>query len=362
MPPIDADLPDTSTPVVTKTEGHEGPSRDDLIAAADAAIKGEPEPTPETAKETPAAKEAPERGADGKFLPRQAEAKGPAPAAPDKPAEPEKPTDEEENAPALEKILKAREQAQKVREDSQSEAEKIRADARKAAEEEAAKIIAEARRKVDEELGRLRTDPLEAIKRIGWDGQKLVDEVTKEGTPEWRAQKALEAKLAELDAKTKSYDEYVEKQRAAAAQAEAEQRAHRQAQAEKVFLETTASAESCPSLHAMYDADEIIQRTYALAARIRNETGHVASDAELAEYLEHGARKRLEALRQQVGAPAAKQAATQAKAAKTNGSRTLNAANGSERRAAPRPISEMSRDEARAALIAEAEEAMRTAH
>lgn len=282
------------------------------------------------------------------------------PVAPPPPPAP--PAGEPTDEPEIAKILRQRAEQQRAREaelnSGKTAAERLVEDARARAQAEAERIIAEARAKADAEIAALRERPLDAIKRIGWDPAKLVDEVAREGSPEWRAQKALEAadaarakELEELRATvgtlTKAQQAFVEQQQQAA-----------RSRAEEIFFDH-ASEEKAPNLHLLHGSRDAV---LALAHKTASELGmtDVASIPKIAQYLEYEAAKKVAAIRGQ-GAPEGQRqagASSATPAGRANGSRTLSTSLASERRAAPRPLEELSPQEQRKALIEEATAAM----
>ena len=90
--------------------------------------------------------------------------------------------------------------------------------------------------------------------------------------------------------------------------------------------------------------------------QVWSKAGIPFAHSDVAEYLEHQARQRL------AGVPVPPQQVSgggSAQKVRANGSRTLSAATGSERRASPKPLEEMSPDEERNALIEAVAEARR---
>ncbi len=285
-----------------------------------------------------------------------AEAAKPAP-------DPAKPAEEtaDPNEPKITALLRAREKAFAERQ----EAENYAQTRKQQAEAEGARIVEEARARAqavhDAEIQRLRdqyrTSPTEAIRALGVPSQQIIDDVTREGTPEWQALKRMEAELAEAKTKAGAVDK-VKADFDAYKQAQEQERIQAHvAQVKHTFLSTVASPEKAPYLHKRYDADEIFEKADRLAAQWR-QAGIQFAHSDVAEYLEHESRKRLgaeAATPQQVSG-----ASGNAPKVKANGSRTLSAANGSERRASPKAIHEMTDDEEREALIEAAREARRT--
>ena len=341
-----------------------GPSREELIKAMDSAAADDTETSAEPAAQT---KPDTSEHAD------KSKAAAPPPAAEDKPdagGETAK-TDGEEQLPKLARLLREREKARAAED---SPAERIKAEPARAIEgarAEAQKIIEQARAEAEslreQTRKRLAASPRDVLRELNADPQTVVDDLAREGTPEWRAVQAAQRELEQLRAKVAEFDSFkadIQRYREEGQRAAAD--ARRQ-QAEQAFLSAAASAERCPSLHALYEPDEILAKAWRVIDLIRSETGRTPTDPEIAEYLEYQATGRLGRLREGQSAATTTGSAAEKGAPKAGngkppaGSRTLNAASASERRAGPRPISEMSPEEQRAALIEEAEAALRTA-
>ncbi len=332
--------PEAAAPQVNEYEA--------MVKAADAAFASEPE----AQADAPKADATPGRGADGKFLP-----KGDKAAAPEAPAE-------EEGGSKISAILRAREKANEVREAGKSEAENLIATARATAQEEANKILAAARATAESEASawkaKFRASPLQAIKEQGIDTRTLVDDVTREGSAEWQAQRRIEAaheatraELAELKAwretQTSKEQQYLQQQQVYARQ-----------QVEQRFL-GLLPAES--AARTLYDESEIVSKAHAAADLYQKETGKVASLEDVRDYLEEQATKRLAGIRTPAasGSSAAQQAAKKASATqpKANGPRALSAASASERRTSPKPRGEWDEADLHDAMMRAADEAMK---
>lgn len=277
-------------------------------------------------------------------------------AATPKPAEPT--GDPEE--PKIAAVLRAREKAFAERQEATDYAAQVRA----RAEQDAAKVIADARARATADYeaemtarrARFRESPTSAIRELGFPTEDIVDSVTREGTTEWKAiraaearAQAAEAKATEAVAKASDFDKF---------RTSYEQQQHTQAMraVEQQFLTEHAAVEKAPYLHKRYDPGEILEKAHALANQWR--AANVPFDnGDVAAYLEHQARQRL------AGVPVPPQQVSgggSVQKVRTNGSRTLSAASGSERRASPKPLDEMSPEEERAALIEAAAEARRS--
>lgn len=250
-------------------------------------------------------------------------------------------------------VLRAREQAQKIRDEAAEARKQLEADRAAVAAEraEAAKLKEEAARERDRILA-LKSKPLEAIKELGWDTKQLVNEVVREGTPEWQAQKRYEAQLQEQSEKLAKAEEFIKQQQDLAKQNEERQASYARQQTETQFLSLVPETSA---LRALYDEAEIIAKGHAVANAYRNKTGEVASLEELRDYLEEQAALRLSKIRGEQ--PGKSESAAKPKA---NGPRTLSASSASERRTSPKPIKDMTPSEEYEALKAAAADAMRT--
>jgi hypothetical protein len=320
------EAPATTTETAT-SEPAQQDERATLIAAVEAATKGE-EPKPESVKQDAAAK---------------------APAA-------------ELKESKVAAVLRAREEAQAAR----NERESVKAETERARAElaslraEAERANAEAKAEL-ERVRKLRSAPLEAIKELGWDPKQLVDEVVREGTPEWQAQKRYEAMLEQQRAELAELKAWREDQKKSVEQQTEAQRAYARQQVEKQFL---ASFPSESVAKALYDERDLVAKAHAIADAYREKSGgKVASIEEVRDYIEEQAVKRLAAVRHQSSVDTSSQApALAAKVAtqpKANGPRALSGNVASERRTSPKPRHEWSPDEEYSALKAAAEAAMK---
>jgi hypothetical protein len=256
----------------------------------------------------------------------------------------------DENVPALEKILRAREKAREERVKGQQEASNFLENAKKQAQEEADRIIREARERADAEtrskLERLRTKPLEAIGDIGWSREQLVEEVATAGTPQYQMMKRLEARAEAAEKKLTEFDS-----RWADAQKrnEESQRVYAQQvrqQVERDFLALTTDA-LAPHLRMLHDDADIVRLAHATADRLRAEAGHEATKEEIRDYLEHQAKARVAKIRGESpqpngtkSAPATASKGTEKKPAAAP--RMISAASQSERRATPKTAPQFS--------------------
>lgn len=154
----------------------------------------EPEPKP---KPKPKSDDAPERGPDGKFLPKD---KGAAKEAAD---------DDEEldlDKASLKQILKAREKVANLKKTATDEISVERRQLeqeRQQYQQQVAQLQAQ-RQQLERErsyIQALKTDPARAIRELGLSPEEYILELAREGTPEGqeaRRQKQLDAELAEI--------------------------------------------------------------------------------------------------------------------------------------------------------------------
>ncbi len=264
-------------------------------------------------------------------------------------------------------ILRAREKATELREAGKSEAESLIATAKATAQEEANKIIAAARAAAESEAAawkaKFRTAPLQAIKDQGIDTRTLVDEVQREGSPEWQAQKRLEAGQEATRAELAELKAWREEQIKFAKTQQEQYQAHSRRQTETQFVGLFPEGSAARTL---YEEAELVAKGHSVADAYYERTKQVASIEDVRDYLEEQAVKRLAAIRNpqsgQTFVPASTAPAAAAKPAnqpKANGPRALSAGSGAERRASPKPFHELSEAEQRAAQIAAADAAMK---
>ncbi len=326
---------ETVTAPDTQIANHEADDRAAMIAIADS-IRGEG--GEETTEETP------ERDASGKFLPKNGA-----------PAKTEAAPAEDEPKSKIALAIRAREAAQQTRDAAKVEAEAFFNDTKSRAEKEAERIISEARARAEREVGewkaKFKTTPLQAIKDQGIDTRTLVDEVQREGSPEWQAQKRIEAALEESRAELKGLKAWKEEQTKAAEENERRFAAHRRTETEAKFVGMVPDGSA---LRTLYDPAEILQKAHAMADQYREKTGDVASLEDLRDYLEEQAAKKLATIRA-AETPGAKNGAAQKKA---NGPRTPSSLSASERRTSPKTYVDPNSEEGRDAMKQAAEDAM----
>lgn len=340
IPPNDDGEPDDAAPDLGTVEGAD---REAAAAEFDAIMRGEDPPAPVAGDRAQAA---------------------PPVAAP---GAPPVAGDEE---PEVVRQIRAREQAQKIRDAATEDGNTYRVRIITEAKTEAARIVAEERAKFDAERSQwskqLKEDPLAAINAAGMDKKALLDGVIKSDDPVFIARqaearaKALEEQIAELrQAPNKQFDQWRQQQEQA-------QQQQAVAATERAWVDTMkaelpesyAQAEqAAASMRAMgwesitlpsgqvvpVSADTVlIQRGYIESRKVSDMLGlpqnQVAPVQKVVQYLKHQSKQ----------AGAAVGSAAQTSVGRVNGSRTVNNAAASERRSATKADAELTREERRA--------------
>ena len=268
-------------------------------------------------------------------------------------------TDATEDAelPRIAKLLKAREKARETELESRKQASSILEQAKA----EAAKFLEEARKTAQAEFDKQRADyadklrknPYKFIEEHGLDRETLINEVAREGTPEYQLIKRAEERAAAAEKKLAEHDKRWEAWEKREQERELAGQTQKIREVEKQFL-GLVTLDSAPNLRKLYEDSEIVEKGHRLARRLRDETGENASLEELRDYLEHEAKTRLAKL----SAPATP--AKDATKKPANGTRTLSGTAQSERRAMPKDFkAAKTPEEEQALLMAAAEEAMK---
>jgi len=287
--------------------------------------------------------------------PEAGEEESEAPAAPEAKAAGEAAAEPDEGP--LAKLLKSREKAQAQR----NEADEYVARMRGEAESVASTIIREA-----QERARRIEQETEARIRARLDEQlspeALLAKQADAADPQVQLRRWMESELkkrdeelAKRDAALKQIADAQEEQRSAGQQI-------RVKQAEQAFV-ASAKKDSHPALLALYTPGEILRQGHALLAEAREvDRNFACTDAELLQVLEGRAKSRLLENREALNSALQQVAATQGKASpgqKAPAPRTLSAIASSERRATPKPSSEMNETEMEKAMRAAARAAIR---
>ncbi len=271
----------------------------------------------------------------------------------------------ESDEPPIYAKIKAREEEWNKRQSAEDHAKRIREEAEKERErilqEARDKAAAEHRAFLEEQARKFRESPTEHLRSLAKDPQDIVDAVLREGTPEARALREMQRELAEAKTKASTAEQVKSEFEEWKKQQAAEKQQAMVAQARAEFFSKFATQETAPHLHARYDEHEIFERAVALAQKWK--AANVPfDDGEIVAYLEHESRKRLAGLKsapQQVNGASSTETTGKRPQGQATGTRTLSAAQGSERRTSPKPLSEMKPDEARAALMEEVAAARR---
>lgn len=267
----------------------------------------------------------------------------------------------EKTGPTLAQRLRRRENEQRIKD----EATRMSRESTLAIEQERRQFAAKQaeieteRKSLSEMQARYKaasSDPMKLAELSGMTREKLAHELAMSGSPEHMALMELRAKADALEAKHREVDEFIAGQKKREEESTRANREQSIRQGEQQYVSVATNSEKFPALNTLYEPHEILAKGKAVQEAYYKKTGSVATDAEIAEYLEiNEARPRLDKIRQ---GSAGSVIATKSKA---NGPRTLSATGASERRATPKRIEQLSDKEERAALMAIAEEAMRTA-
>lgn len=263
--------------------------------------------------------------------------------------------------PTLAQRLRRRENEQRIKD----EARRINAESQSSLDRERQQLANEKasleaeRRSVAETQARYKaaaSDPVKMGELAGLTREQLAHELTMAGSPEHAALMDLRAKAAALEEKHRAVDEFIASQKKRDEDSVQSAKAAEYQQKLEVFIQAATNQEKFPALNALYEPYEILEKGKAVQKEYHRRTGNLATDEEIAEYLElHEARPRLDKIRQ---GSAGSAIATKPKA---NGPRTLSASSASERRATPKRIDQLTPAEEYQRLIEIADEAMRTA-
>lgn len=272
--------------------------------------------------------------------------------------------------PKIHALLKAREKAQAERAEARNHAQEILEEARRQAQQTLEEARTKAAEAWDAEITKRRqqfeASPTESIRQLtGGDPQQVVDAVLRDGTPEGRAMRALQEEIRSLKPAAQVAETAKQEIERLRAEVQQQERARQVAEVRATFLGQHATPEKVPYAHTEYGgADGVFARANAKALEWREQGLVLGKDfdfADVASYVEHEAKevfqRKLQALgitpAQQSGAGAPAREPGIAPKSAANGSRTITAASGSERRASPKAFHEMNPVEQREDLMNE---------
>ncbi len=298
----------------------------DLIAAAEAAIKGE---------STDPAKE---RDEQGRFQKGQAPVKVEKPKA--KEAAAEKPSSV--IAAALAKREAARAEASQFEakleevKKAQAEVEQLRATLQAQAAE-----VARDRRLLDE----ANRDPGGFLKAKGWTADQFIDNAVRAKDPAYQESVALREELGKRDTVISTLTSRLEAIEGKAKSFEEQQQKAHNANEMREFW--SAIPKDSPVHQDFEDQDEVIYRARKVRQDYFDKTGKVASPKEIGEYLHY------KALERRAGTPKSPGPVPSAGKTKAKVPRALGGSDASERRAgqAPKHIHDMTPEEEREYLM-----------
>lgn len=232
----------------------------------------------------------PERGPDGKFLPREGTKE---------PAKTEESSEEplDLDKASVKQILKAREKVAAAKREAKvatDEVSKVRAQLAQESQQlqSAWAQIQETQRHIQAEKARyesLRKDPAKAVRDLGWDPEQFILDLAQEGTPEGQAKRqhqALMAQIEELKQWKSSQAQQVEQQKA---QYQQHQMVQARQNAVGEFLNKGMNEEKYPHVATFYKGKEkfLVAQGDIAAEEYRNLSGgKEASYEDLLDYLE----------------------------------------------------------------------------
>lgn len=270
-----------------------------------------------------------------------------------KPAEPKA-----EGEPDTAKSKLARELERREKETALlSEADKKRQEASSLYEQAQALIrdAQEAKRAADAELAemkRLRANPYDAMGKLGWSADDIIEAANRQKDPNFQSQIKFESELSKRDEYIAKLEQRLSRIEGVAETYETQTKTAAQRQAEDQFF--AAIPQDSPALK-LWDKGELLQKAIAVQQQVKAKTNRVASPAEIAEYLDYQGREKIKSLVTPAEVPGS--SSSSAGKAKAN---TRAPASRENREAPPKkPPSQMTPAEEREWLIAEVERQMR---
>lgn len=301
----------------------------DLVAAAEAALKG---------AEKPEAKELePERDEHGRFIRQEAKPKA---KAQEKPAA-EKPSSVIARELAKREAARQEESAYKSK---AAELEKVSGQLQSFQEQLQQQAAELARER--QELLAARRDPAAFMKTVGWTADQFIDSATRAKDPAYQEAIALREELSKRDT---VLDEVRSELKALKAKAQSYDDATKAAQSQQELQEFwTSIPKDSPAWQDYEDQDDMVYFAKKVRQKYYDATGRVASPKQIGEYLHYKALER----RAGASAPTAEQKPNAGKT-KAKVPRALGGTEASERRAGgnAKHIHDMNPDEERAYLM-----------
>jgi hypothetical protein len=227
----------------------------------------------------------PQRGPDGKFLPKDG-----------KPKAEKEDSDEEDFDPAsasVKQLLRNREKIAKLKKDTNSEIAKEREALKREAEQIQQRQYEFQRQQYELQqeraaLAALRKDPARAVREAGWEPEQFILDLAQEGTPEGQAKR----QQMELQRRMDAFDAWQRQQEASArkAQEEAHMRAAQDNRKQVVnsFLTMSKNEERYPHINALYGGNEhfLVAAGDLTAEEFRKLSGREGSFEQILDYLE----------------------------------------------------------------------------
>jgi hypothetical protein len=186
----------------------------------------------------------------------------------------------------LKKVLKQREKLAAAKQKQQQEYQQFQMRLQQEWQQvQQAKAEAERARK---ELEELRRNPVQAIKKAGWDPEDLIVSLANDGTPEGKMQAMLRQLQMQQDEINNWKKSEAEKQQQAQQQAQQQQLAQYRQYIENKFINHIGDEEKFPHIQNFYKGREssLIAEGDMVAAQYRELTGKEASVEDIAEYIE----------------------------------------------------------------------------
>jgi len=290
--------------------------------------------------------EAPERGPDGKFLPRDGKTDSKAPSSPKDDVSDE---DLDLDKASVKQLLKARERVANLKRtaaEMTKEQQKFQEESRKIHDVWAQIQAREAKLKADEaRWNKLQQNPSEAVRALGLDPEAFIMNLAREGTPEG----AMERRFRELEQKLSEANSWKEQQ----AEQQRQYQEHLQQQhivqarqnAVQEFTKLGMDEEKFPHVSAFYKGREraLVAEGDLTAEEFRNLTGREGTYEQILEYIEDELADRAKAWYSKVGAKKESSSnVTKAAPPKAKGKSISPDMSGERRSASPKDLKDLS--------------------